>query len=77
MHAHGRAHLVREPLQKLAERLGKRFLRVHRNALVNIARIQRIDRLEGGELIVVLPSGARVQVSRSRKAEVLRELGVR
>ncbi|HET7811675.1 MAG TPA: LytTR family DNA-binding domain-containing protein [Steroidobacteraceae bacterium] len=77
VHAHGRAHLVREPLQKLAERLGKRFLRVHRNALVNIARIQRIDRLEGGELIVVLPSGARVQVSRSRKAEVLRELGVR
>jgi len=27
--------------------------------------------------VVVLPSGARVQVSRSRKTEVLRELGVR
>ena len=77
VHAHGRAHLVREPLQKLEERLGKRFLRVHRGALVNVGKIQRIDRLEGGELIVVLPSGARVQVSRSRKAEVLRELGVR
>jgi len=77
VHAHGRAHLVREPLQKLEERLGKRFLRVHRGALVNIGKIQRIDRLEGGELVVVLPSGARVQVSRSRKSEVLRELGVR
>lgn len=77
VHAHGRAHLVREPLQKLEERLGRRFLRVHRGALVNIAKIQRIDRLEGGELIVVLPSGARVQVSRSRKSDVLRELGIR
>jgi len=77
VHAHGRAHLVREPLQKLEERLGKQFLRVHRGALVNAGKIQRIDRLEGGELIVVLQSGARVQVSRSRKTDVLRELGVR
>jgi two-component system LytT family response regulator len=77
VHAHGRAHLVREPLQKLEERLGRRFLRVHRGALVNVGKIQRIDRLEGGELVVVLPSGARVQVSRSRKSDVLRELGIR
>ncbi len=46
VHAHGRTHLVREPLQKLAERFGKKFLRVHRGALVNVARIQRLDRLE-------------------------------
>jgi two-component system, LytTR family, response regulator len=77
VHAHGRTHLVREPLQKLEERFGKKFLRVHRGALVNIARIQRLDRLEDSELIVVLQSGARVTVSRSRRAGVLRELGVR
>ena len=46
VHAHGRTHLVREPLQKLEERFGKKFLRVHRGALVNVARIQRLDRLE-------------------------------
>jgi two-component system LytT family response regulator len=77
VHVHGHAHLVREPLQKLEERLGGSFLRVHRRALVNIARIQRLDRLEDGELVVVLQSGARVPVSRSRRASVLRDLGVR
>jgi len=77
VHAHGRAHLVREALQSLEERLGRSFLRVHRSALVNVQRIQRLDRLEGGELVVVLQDGARVTVSRSRRASVLRELGVR
>jgi two-component system LytT family response regulator len=77
VHAHGRAHLVREPLQKLEEKLGKKFLRVHRGALVNAAKIQRLDRLEGGELVVVLQSGTRVSVSRARRMGVMRELGVR
>lgn len=77
VHAHGRAHLVREPLQKLEEKLGKKFLRVHRGALVNAAKIQRLDRLEGGELVVVLQSGTRVNVSRARRMGVMRELGVR
>jgi two-component system LytT family response regulator len=77
VHAHGRTHLVREPLQKLEARFGKGFLRVHRSALVNVARIERLERLEGGELIVVLHSGTRVPVSRSRRAQVARELGVK
>jgi two-component system LytT family response regulator len=77
VHAHGRAHLVREPLQKLEEKLGKKFLRVHRGALVIATKIQRLDRLEGGELVVVLQSGTRVNVSRARRMGVMRELGVR
>jgi two-component system LytT family response regulator len=77
VHAHGRVHLVREPLQSFEERFGRKFLRVHRGALVCVARIQRLDRLEGGDLVVVLQSGVRVTVSRSRRAGVLRELGVR
>jgi two-component system LytT family response regulator len=77
VHVHGQAHLVREPLQKLAERLGGEFMRVHRRALVNVSRIQRLDRLDDGELVIVLNSGTRVPVSRSRRASVLRDLGVR
>jgi two-component system, LytTR family, response regulator len=77
VHAHGHAHLVREPLQKLEERLGRKFMRVHRSALVNIARVQRLDRLEGGELVIVLQSGVRVPVSRARRASVMRELRVK
>lgn len=77
VHAHGKAHLVRESLQKLEQRLGMRFLRVHRGALVNLKRIQRLDRLPGGELAIVLQSGARVDVSRARRAGVMRRLNVR
>jgi two-component system LytT family response regulator len=78
VHSHGRAHLVRESLQKLEEKLGQRFLRVHRGALVNTSKVQRIDRAhEGGELAVVLQSGMRVTVSRSRRARVLKLLDAR
>src|SRR6187431_3043306 len=74
VHAHGHKHLVREPLQKLEERLGKKFLRAHRSALVNLARIQRLDKLEGGELVIILQSGTRVPVSRARRGSVMRAL---
>src|SRR6185503_19817585 len=70
VHAHGKAHLVREPLQKLEERLGNGFLRVHRSALVNVAKIQRLERGEDAELTIVLRSGTRVPVSRSRRGSV-------
>jgi two-component system LytT family response regulator len=77
VHAHGKSHLVRESLQKLEQRLGMRFLRVHRGALVNLKRIQRLDRLPGGDMAIVLQSGARVEVSRARRAGVMRRLNVR
>jgi two-component system LytT family response regulator len=77
VHAQGHVHLVREPLQKLEQRLGRKFMRVHRSALVNIARVQRLDRLEGGELVIVLQGGVRVPVSRARRASVMRELRVK
>ena len=76
VHAHGHKHLVRESLQKLEERLGKKFIRAHRSALVNLARIQRLDKLEGGELVIILQSGTRVPVSRARRGSVMRALGV-
>src|ERR1043165_6317778 len=57
VHAHGQVHLVREPLQSFEERFGKKFLRVHRGALVCVARIQRLDRPQGGALVVGLAAG--------------------
>jgi DNA-binding LytR/AlgR family response regulator len=65
---------VREPLQKLEETLGSGFLRVHRGALVNVAKIQRLERSEDSELTIVLQSGARVQVSRAKRASVSKRL---
>jgi DNA-binding LytR/AlgR family response regulator len=43
---------------------------------VNLARIQRLDKLEGGELVIILQSGTRVPVSRARRGSVMRALGV-
>jgi two-component system LytT family response regulator len=74
VHAHGSTHLVREPLQKLEETLGSGFLRVHRGALVNVAKIQRLERSEDSELTIVLQSGTRVQVSRAKRASVSKRL---
>jgi two-component system LytT family response regulator len=74
VHALGKAYLVRESLQKLEQRLGEPFLRVHRSALVNVAKVQRLERLEGGELGIVLQSGSKVPVSRARRRRVSRRL---
>jgi len=74
VHAHGKTHLVREPLQKLEERLGAGFLRVHRSALVNLAKVQRLERAEDSELTIVLQSGARVAVSRAKRRIVTKRL---
>lgn len=74
VHAQGKAHLVRESLRKLESRLGEAFLRVHRGALVNVAKIQRLERLDGGELRIIMQSGYQVPVSRARRRRVSRRL---
>ena len=74
VHAHGKSHLVRKTLQSLEQRLGERFLRVHRSALVNTTHVDRLVHLENGELAVLLKCGTRVDVSRARRAHVLRRL---
>jgi two-component system, LytTR family, response regulator len=74
VHVNGKSHLVRETLQKLEQRLSARFLRVHRGALVNLTRISRMERPVTGEIVLVMQSGARVEVSRARRPGVLRRL---
>jgi two-component system, LytTR family, response regulator len=71
VHARGAVHLIREPLLELERRLGpKRFVRIHRNAIVNMDRVQRLERLDDGELFAVLLDGTRLKVSRSRRQMV-------
>ncbi len=72
LHAGGETHLVRQTLQAIEARLDPaRFLRVHRSAIVQLARV-REWRAEAGEL--VLGSGVCVAVSRSRRAALRRAL---
>ena len=44
----------------------RKFLRVHRSCIVDLARIASLERTEGGAAYAVLDSGARVVISRSR-----------
>lgn len=76
LHVGGVHHLVRSTISTLELRLGpRRFLRVHRGAVVNIDRIVEFrPGLRGG--VVVLTTGAQVPVGATRRDELLQRLGV-
>jgi two-component system LytT family response regulator len=75
LHTGGRSHLLRETLQELEVRLDpRRFLRVHRSAMVAVDRVAEL-RVDGaGRPCVVLRDGTRLPVSRSRREQVERAL---
>src|SRR5262249_22830224 len=59
-------HLIRESLASLEERLNdKRFVRVHRSAIVNIDRVRELRR-KHGHVTLILEGGAKLPVSRRR-----------
>jgi two-component system, LytTR family, response regulator AlgR len=65
--------LIEDPLKALEEEFGERFVRVHRNALVNAHMIEAIERDEEGQhRVLVRETGERLDVSR-RLASELRE----
>jgi two-component system LytT family response regulator len=77
IHAAGTAHLHREPLRDLEARLDpKRFVRIHRSAIVRIDRIREIQSLPSGDAAVVLRDGTELRVSRSRRDAIRAVLGV-
>jgi len=70
VHAAGRRYLLRESLASLEERLDPaRFIRVHRGAMVNIARVREV-RSTGAD-VVVLQDGTKLPVSRRRRAALV------
>jgi len=75
--AHGREGelLIPDTLKELEREFGDRFLRVHRNALVALAHITRLQRDDSGSWCVVLDGvAARPAVSRRHLAEVKQRL---
>jgi two-component system response regulator AlgR len=69
----GGSELIEDPLRVLEEEFGERFVRVHRNALVNVHMLAAIERDEQGQYHVLLREiDARLAVSR-RLAGELRE----
>jgi two-component system LytT family response regulator len=77
LHIGTRSHLLRESLSSLEARLDpRRFVRVHRWAIVQIDRVREVRTALRGEE-AVLRDGSRIPVSRRRRAglgEVLRQL---
>jgi two-component system LytT family response regulator len=77
IHAGGRYHLHREPMKDLEARLDpRRFFRVHRSAIVNLARIKELHPYFHGECVVVLHDGARLKLSRGRREQLHALLGI-
>jgi two-component system LytT family response regulator len=64
-----RSYLLREPLRTLEERIRTRgFVRAHRRALIRLDGVRELTWNKNGDLVAVLASGARIPVSRRRRA---------
>jgi two-component system LytT family response regulator len=64
LHQGGKEHLLRRTLAGLAERLGDRFVRIHRTALVNVHAISALEPYGKGSFVVHLTDGSRLISSR-------------
>jgi two-component system LytT family response regulator len=73
IHAGAQTHLLRETMAELERVLDPaRFFRVHRSAIVNLERVREIQPLFRGDSSLLLSTGARVRLSRTRRAEFQR-----
>lgn len=71
LHTAAGSYLLRESLRSLEERLDPaEFCRVHRSAIVRLDRVRELRPTFRGDAVAVLKDGTRVQVSRSRRAEL-------
>jgi two-component system LytT family response regulator len=69
LHANGRAHLYRDTMKALELRLdARRFVRIHRSAIVNIDRVAQIEPYVHGEYVVTMRDGTRLTSSRAHSA---------
>ena len=76
LHVAGASHLIRQTMAELEASLDpRRFVRVHRGAIVNIDRIREVHPLFRGDCTLVLADGTQVKLSRTRRAEFERLFG--
>lgn len=74
LHVGPATHLVRHTLERLARRLGsQRFIRIRRDALVNLSSVQSLEPYFKGSYVVLLKDGSKLLSSRSFAAR-LKEL---
>lgn len=68
LHCDGANHLLRETMDDIERRLDpQQFFRVHRSAIVNLARVREIHPLFRGDCELRLSDGVAVRLSRNRR----------
>lgn len=69
LHIGAETHLIRRTMAELVRDLGDDFVRIHRSAIVNLARVAGLELQSSGDYAVLLHGGARLRLSRPyRKA---------
>lgn len=75
VHVAAKSYLIRQTLSDLEMRLDpRRFLRVHRSAIVNIERVKEVGTHLAADPYALLDTGARVPVSRGRLSTLVEGL---
>ena len=65
IHTAGKSHLVRDTMVAMEQRLdATQFVRIHRSAIVNVARIRELRPYSSREYAVILHDGTRLRLSR-------------
>lgn len=76
LHVGREEHLLRETMAELEARLGsRRFVRIHRSALVNVDRIQSLSPTLSGDHRLLLRDGQELTLSRTYRARLEEVLG--
>jgi two-component system LytT family response regulator len=75
LHVGARTHMLRRSLAELDGRLAPHgFQRIHRSAVVNLARVSTLALREDGEYDVVMVTGERLRMSRRYRKVVLERI---
>jgi len=76
LHSGGKSYLKQQPIATLETLLDpRRFVRIHRSAIVNLERVARIEPYGKESRIAILRDGARLPVSRSGYTRLLEAMG--
>ena len=79
IHSGGTTHITRSTMKELEAMLDpRRFARIHRSTVVNIAKVQSVAPLENGKYQIELDGGQKLTMSRSHREQLaqLREASV-
>ena len=77
LHVADKTFAVRERMQTLEEQLDPAvFFRIHRSAIVRLDRIDAVLHRPGGDYAVRLRDGTQLDLSRARREELERRLGI-